>query len=106
MAPALLREDRVHRVGGDGHERRAAVREERLGDEVEDLVRARADEQLLARDAVAGGRGVDQPAVVGRRVLGQRDLELARPPAARHTTPGGAGAVFWSNRTTCSIGRP
>ena len=106
LRAALLGEDRVHRVGRDGHQGRAAVGDERLGDEVEDLVRARADEQLLARDLVPRGRRVDQPAVVGRRVLRQGDLEPARPRAARDDPPGGLGAVFWSKRTTCSIGRP
>ena len=49
--------------------------EERLGDDVEDLVGPGPDHELVGADPIArAGRSTEQP-VVGRRVLGQRDLE-------------------------------
>ena len=75
---ALVGQDPVHGIRRDRHDRRAAGRQERLRGEVEHLVRPGPDEELLDGDPVALGRGLDEPAVVGRRVLGQLDLELAR----------------------------
>ena len=62
---------------GVGTTARRTRRQERLGDDVEDLVRARPDEQLLGRHAVAARGGRHEPTVVGRRVLRQAALELA-----------------------------
>ena len=101
----LLGDDPVHRVRRRRDDRETARREERLADEVEDLVRAGADEQLVRIDAVDAGGGLDQPPVVGRRVLGQRRVEgAAREDPA--TISGGAGEVFRSKRRMSSIGMP
>ena len=82
---ALLRADAVHRIGRRRERRRELARgEERLGDQVEDLVGAGADQELVGADAVAGGCRRDEPAVVRRRVLGERRVE----PAGREELSG------------------
>ena len=72
---ALLGQDAVHGVGRDRDHGRAAGRQERLRDEVEDLVGPGSDQDLVLVDAVAGGCRFDQPPVIRRRVFGQARLE-------------------------------
>ena len=73
---ALVAEHRVHRVRGHRHDRAGPRREERLGDDVEHLVRTAADEDLVGPGAdVGGGRfrelGVGRVGIlVQRRVPG------------------------------------
>ena len=97
---ALLGDDAVHRVGRGRDDGAAAGRQERLADQVEDLVRAGADEELVRsrRRRRRGGR-LDEPAVVRRRVLGQRARRSApRGEDPRPTSSGGAGEVLRSKR--------
>jgi hypothetical protein len=77
----LLGDDTEHRVGRDRHDRGRALPQERLADDVEDLVGAGTDDELVGPDAVSFRGRLDEPA-----------------------SSGGAGAVFRSNRTTWSIG--
>ena len=81
LGAALLGEDPVHRIAGDRHDGPSARRDVRLGHDVEDLVGSGPDEDLRARHAIAGGGGLDQTAVVGRRIFGQRRRRTGRPPA-------------------------
>ena len=74
---ALLGQHAVHRVGRDRDDRPAAGRDEDLGHDVEDLVRPGSDQDLGRRHAVAGGGGLDESPVVGRRILGERRHEPA-----------------------------
>ena len=78
LGTALLGQHPVHRVGRCRQDGTGTLGEERLGDQVEDLVCPGAHEQLVGADAVAGGRRLGEPAVVRRRVLRQRRVELAR----------------------------
>ncbi len=79
----LLGQDAVHRVGRRRDDRAAVGREECLRDEVEDLVGAGTHEQLVAPDPVRRGGGVDQAAIVRRRVLGDRAPVDARSQEAQ-----------------------
>ena len=74
---ALFRDDPVHRVTRRRDDGLAAGREEGLADEVEDLVRPGADEQLVGSDAIGRRGRLDEPAVVGRRIFREGTLEPA-----------------------------
>ena len=90
---ALLGHDAVHRVGRDRDDGAATARDEGLGDDVEDLVGAGADDELARVDAVAGGGRLDQAAVVGRRVFGEGRLEPPGGQQAVHERRRGGGGV-------------
>ena len=104
---ALLGQDPVHRVGR-GRARRPCRRPGRNALATRSRISSAPAPTRISSvaDAVAGGRRLDQPPVVGRRVLGQARLEPAGGAAASRRASGGAGEVFRSNRTIRSSGTP
>ena len=73
----LLGDDRVHRVGRHRDDHAVAVIEEGLGGDIEDFVRARADNEVVRADAVVGAEEVRQFRVGGVEILVRLPL-LAR----------------------------
>ncbi len=71
LGSALFRQDAVHRIRRDGDDGARPFGEERLRNDVEDLVRTGADHDLVRPDPVPRGGSFDKQAVVGRGVLGQ-----------------------------------
>ena len=100
---SLLGHDPIHRVG----RRRARRHGRRARNAFAQRSRISSapapDEQLVGPHPVDAGSRLDEPAVVGRRVLGQRRLEGAAGED-RPAISGGAGEVFRSNRRTCRSG--
>jgi hypothetical protein len=90
---SLLGEHPVHGVGGGRDHRARAGGDERLGEQVEDLVRPGAHEQLLGADAVAVGCGEGEVPVVGGRVLGDRPSVRPGAQHAQGEVRGGGGGV-------------
>ncbi len=65
--PALLGDHPIHGVAGRRDDGDRARRQVDLAHDVEDLVCTRPDDDLVGADAVAVGRGRDEPSIVGRR---------------------------------------
>ena len=93
LGAALFGEHAVHRIGRRRQHGPGTFGEERLGDQVEDFVRAGAHEQLVGADAVAGGCRFGEPAVIRGRVLRERRIELARRQQAIDEGRRGGGGV-------------
>ncbi len=84
---ALLADDPVHGIARRGDHGDIAGSQERLGHEVEDLVGARPNQDLVGRHGIDEGGRLGQAPVVGRRVLGQAGLELAPGQEISHQRP-------------------